>query len=126
MCGRTAETDIANIRRAIMRLFPNVPDLLLMDHPRYNIPPSLPLAVVGETRDGRFAERLARGWRPAGVVALFLALGAGIANGLGHLILAVRADGYFPGSYTAPLCFLAGGTHALRLLRRPAPVVPAI
>jgi hypothetical protein len=47
MCGRTAETDIANIRRAILRLFPNLPDFLLME-PRYNIPPSMPLSVVAE------------------------------------------------------------------------------
>jgi putative SOS response-associated peptidase YedK len=65
MCGRTAETDIANIRRAIMRLFPNVPDFLLMDGPRYNIPPSLPLNVVGEMKDGRFVERMKWGLVPS-------------------------------------------------------------
>jgi putative SOS response-associated peptidase YedK len=65
MCGRTAETDIANMRRAILRLFPNVPDFLLMDHPRYNVPPSLPLTVVGETKDGRFAERMKWGLVPS-------------------------------------------------------------
>jgi len=66
---------------------------------------------------------MARGWRPAFVVALFLALGGGIGNGLGHLMLVVRAGGYFPGADTAPLVFLAGSVLALRLLRPPGPVV---
>jgi hypothetical protein len=65
---------------------------------------------------------LARGWRPAAVVAFFLALGGGIGNGLGHLVLVVRAGGYFPGAYTAPLVFLAGSMLAFQLLRRPGPV----
>src|SRR5262245_50470635 len=42
---------------------------------------------------------LARGKRPAYLVALFLAWGGGIGNGLGHLALAARAGGYFPGVY---------------------------
>jgi hypothetical protein len=69
---------------------------------------------------------LARGWRPAFVVALFLALGGGIGNGLGHLMLVVRVGGYFPGAYTAPLVFLAGSVLAFQLLRPPVPVVAAI
>jgi Protein of unknown function with HXXEE motif len=69
---------------------------------------------------------LARGWRPGFVVALFLALGGGIGNGLGHLLLVVRAGGYFPGAYTAPLVFLAGGVLAFQLLRPPDSVVAAI
>jgi hypothetical protein len=51
---------------------------------------------------------VARRWRPAYVVTLFLAIGGGIGNGLGHLVLALRAQGYFPGAYTAPLAFAAG------------------
>jgi hypothetical protein len=66
---------------------------------------------------------MARGWRPAFVVALFLALGGGIGNGLGHLMLVIRAGGYFPGADTAPLVFLAGSVLALQLLRPPGPVV---
>jgi uncharacterized protein with HXXEE motif len=60
---------------------------------------------------------IARGWRPAYVVALFLALGGGIGNGLGHLALAIGAGGYVPGAYTAPLVLLAGGALTARLLR---------
>jgi hypothetical protein len=66
---------------------------------------------------------LARGWRPGFVVALFLALGGGIGNALGHLMLAVRAGGYFPGAYTAPLVFLAGVVLAFQLLRHPGSAV---
>jgi hypothetical protein len=62
---------------------------------------------------------LARGWRWVFIVALFLALGGGIGNGLGHLMLVIRAGGYFPGAYTAPLVFLAGSLLAFRLLRPP-------
>ena len=47
-------------------------------------------------------------WRPAYVASLFLAIGGGIGNGLGHIGLAVRANGYFPGAYTAPLVLVAG------------------
>jgi len=61
---------------------------------------------------------IARGFRPAYVVALFLALGGGIGNGIGHLALAVRARGYFPGLYTAPLSLLAGASLAARLFRQ--------
>jgi hypothetical protein len=60
---------------------------------------------------------MTRSWRPAFVVALFLALGGGIGNGLGHLMLVVGAGGYFPGAYTAPLVFLAGSVLAVQLLR---------
>jgi hypothetical protein len=69
---------------------------------------------------------LARGWRPGVVVALFLALGGGIGNGLWHLMLGLRVGGYFPGAYTAPLVFLAGSALAFQLLRPPARVVAAI
>ncbi|MFL5620945.1 MAG: HXXEE domain-containing protein [Gemmatimonadaceae bacterium] len=65
-------------------------------------------------------------WRPSVVVALFLALGGGVLNGLAHLIFAVRVGGYFPGLYTAPLVFCAGSYLAFRLLRRASVAVPAI
>jgi len=64
---------------------------------------------------------LAREKRPAYLVALFLALGGGIGNGLGHLALAARAGGYFPGAYTGALALVAGGTLLGRLLRRSPP-----
>lgn len=64
---------------------------------------------------------IARGWRPAFVVASFLSLGGGIGNGLGHLMLVVRAGGYFSGADTAPLVFLAGSVLALQLLRPSVP-----
>ena len=41
----------------------------------------------------------------------FCAVGAGIANGVGHVALALVQRGYFPGLpglLTAPLCFVAG------------------
>lgn len=38
----------------------------------------------------------------------FLAIGAGVANGVGHVALALARRGYFPGLLTAPLCFAAG------------------
>jgi hypothetical protein len=60
---------------------------------------------------------LAREWRPAYLIALFLALGGGVGNGLGHILLAVRAGGYFPGLYTAPLALLAGALLAFQLYR---------
>jgi hypothetical protein len=64
---------------------------------------------------------LVRQWHPALLVALFLALGAGLLNGFAHLTLAAWRGGYFPGAYTAPLVFAAGGYLAIRLLRaRPA------
>ena len=59
---------------------------------------------------------LARGKRPAYLVALFLALGGGIGNGVGHLALAARAGGYFPGAYTGALALAVGSLLAYRLL----------
>ena len=66
------------------------------------------------------AVAIARRQRLGSLPALFLALGGGIANGLAHLVLAARAGGYFPGAYTAPLCFVAGLLLLRRLLERPA------
>jgi hypothetical protein len=60
---------------------------------------------------------LAREWRPAYLIALFLALGGGVGNGLGHTLLALRAGGYFPGTYTAPLALLAGAILTFQLYR---------
>jgi len=51
--------------------------------------------------------------------ATFLALGGGVGNGLAHLVLALRAGGYFPGLYTAPLCLAAGALLLVRLLASP-------
>ena len=48
--------------------------------------------------------------------AFFLAVGGGVGNGLAHLALVVRAGGYFPGAYTAPLSFAAGVLLLARLL----------
>ena len=60
---------------------------------------------------------IARSWRSAYLVALFLALGGGIGNGLGHLVLSARRGGYFPGAYTAILALLVGSALLRRLLR---------
>lgn len=60
-----------------------------------------------------------RRWQPAYILTLFLGIGGGIGNGLGHIALAVRANGYFPGLYTAPIALLAG-IALLMCHRRPA------
>ena len=67
-----------------------------------------------------------KGWRPAYVATLFLAIGGGIGNGLGHIALAIRAGGYFPGLYTAPFALVIG--IALLICHRPVgrPIVAAI
>jgi hypothetical protein len=59
---------------------------------------------------------LERGSRVSVTIALFLALGGGVLNGLAHLVLAARVGGYFPGLYTAPFELCAGGYLAYRLL----------
>ncbi|HEX8243328.1 MAG TPA: HXXEE domain-containing protein [Longimicrobium sp.] len=69
---------------------------------------------------------LARGKRLAYLVALFLALGGGIGNGLGHLGLALRAGGYFPGAYTGALALVAGSMLMYRLMRPTPRAVPAV
>jgi hypothetical protein len=51
---------------------------------------------------------------------LFLALGGGVGNGLGHLVLAARARGYFPGVYTGALALLAGSALLFRLMKTSA------
>lgn len=60
---------------------------------------------------------LAHGRRVAYLVALFLAIGGGIGNGLGHLALSARESGYFPGAYTGVLALLVGSILAYRLMR---------
>lgn len=40
------------------------------------------------------------------------------ANGLGHMLFAVAAQGYFPGVYTAPLLLMFSVLLATRMLRR--------
>jgi hypothetical protein len=52
----------------------------------------------------------------------FFALGGGIGNGAGHLLLCLRRGGYFPGAVTAPLCLLLGILLIHRLFTSPAPV----
>ncbi|HYN81987.1 MAG TPA: HXXEE domain-containing protein [Gemmatimonadaceae bacterium] len=68
---------------------------------------------------------LSRGRRAAHLVALFLAIGGGIGNGLGHLALSARGGGYFPGAYTGVLALLVGSLLAYRLIRKPAHIVSA-
>ena len=65
-------------------------------------------------------------WRPVYVATLFLAIGGGIGNGLGHVVLAIQAHGYFPGLYTAPFALLVGITLLLRHRSGAKPVVAAI
>lgn len=49
------------------------------------------------------------------LVAWFFALGAGIGNGCGHLLLSLWQGRYFPGAITAPLCLVAGIVIVRRL-----------
>ncbi|MGA2811346.1 MAG: HXXEE domain-containing protein [Candidatus Acidiferrum sp.] len=52
------------------------------------------------------------------LVILFLALGGGVGNGIGHLLLSATQGRYFPGAFTAPACLLAGIALLLRLFGR--------
>ena len=62
---------------------------------------------------------LLRGWRPAVVVALFLALGGGVLNGLAHVAFAARAGAIFQASTPRPSCSAQAARYlAFRLLRR--------
>jgi hypothetical protein len=61
---------------------------------------------------------LVRGIRVAWLVALFLAVGGGIGNGLGHLALAAREGGYFPGAWTGAVALVVGGVLLHRLVTR--------
>jgi hypothetical protein len=60
-----------------------------------------------------------RGYRLGHLGGFFLAVGAGIGNGFGHLALAIRAGGYFPGSYTAVLSLGVGSVLLAQLIRLP-------
>jgi len=42
----------------------------------------------------------------------------GTVNGIGHLLFALEAGGYFPGVYTAPLLLAFSGLLATRIMRR--------
>lgn len=56
------------------------------------------------------------------LVVLFLALGGGVGNGAGHLLLSAIQGRYFPGTATAPLCLLVGIALLTRLFgETPAP-----
>ena len=55
------------------------------------------------------------------LIVVFYALFGGIANGLGHLALALIQRRYSPGAITAPLCLIVGILLLGRLLRRPRP-----
>lgn len=65
---------------------------------------------------------LVRGRRGAYLVAMFLAIGGGILNGLAHIALSIREGGYFPGAYTGVLALLVGSVLTYRLMLRPARV----
>jgi hypothetical protein len=66
---------------------------------------------------------LHRRWGFAVVIALFLGIGAGVLNGVGHVALALAAGGYFPGLYTGVLALFAGSYLVWRLFRS-VPVAP--
>ena len=42
------------------------------------------------------------------LIILFLAVAGGVGNGVAHLLLVLQRGAYFPGAWTAPLCFLMG------------------
>jgi hypothetical protein len=68
---------------------------------------------------------LLRGKRGAYLIAMFLAVGGGILNGLGHIGLSVREGAYFPGAYTGVVALVVGSILAARLLRSPHRVPPS-
>lgn len=79
------------------------------------------LAINGTALVVFFAATLAvrRGVRLAYLPVIFLAVGAGIANGVAHTAAALYTGGYFPGLATAPLVLIAG--VALVAALRPGP-----
>ena len=74
-----------------------------------------------------FLKRTVAGWALrqraplAGLVVLFFAIGGGLGNGVGHLLLVLMQRAYFPGAWTAPLCLFVGG-----LLLRQLPQPPRV
>jgi hypothetical protein len=64
------------------------------------------LAWIGIFILGLFGLAHRRRW--AYLIALFLAIGGGVGNGLGHLALVLVRGRYFPGAYTAVLVLVAG------------------
>lgn len=68
---------------------------------------------------GAAAFGLARSVPLALLVAWFFALGAGIVNGAGHLLLSLVLRRYFPGLLTAPFCLGFGLLLARQLSRCP-------
>jgi hypothetical protein len=60
---------------------------------------------------------LVRPQRPSGRAIAWAWGAVEIANGLGHIALALAAGGYFPGLATAPLLLAAGIWLILRLVR---------
>ncbi|MGH7896020.1 MAG: HXXEE domain-containing protein [Candidatus Binatia bacterium] len=60
---------------------------------------------------------LRSGARLSYLVVLFLAVVGGVGNGIVHVALATQAGGYFPGLFTAPLCFAAGAVVVVLLPR---------
>jgi hypothetical protein len=67
---------------------------------------------------------LVRGRRGAYLVAMFLAIGGGVLNGLGHIALSIREGGYFPGAYTGAFALAVGTALTYRLMRRPLAATP--
>lgn len=67
---------------------------------------------------------LLRGRRGAYLVAMFLAIGGGVLNGLGHIALSIREGKYFPGAYTGVLALVVGSVLTYRLMRTPPHVTP--
>jgi len=65
---------------------------------------------------------LVRGRRGAYLIVMFLAIGGGVLNGLGHIALSVREGGYFPGAYTGVLALVVGSVLTYRLMRQPSHV----
>jgi len=51
------------------------------------------------------------------LIMLFFAVGGGIGNGIGHVLLAAVQGAYFPGAWTAPLCALIGALMLWWLFR---------
>jgi hypothetical protein len=60
-----------------------------------------------------------RGW-PSARPIMWAWCALELANGIGHLLLALSVRGYFPGLATAPLLLIAAIATAIPLRRRPS------